>query len=569
VLKHPLGLVAAGLLAAAPLCAQSAKGKTPAAPELPPLAESVTVAVTNVEVVVTDSKGRRVHGLTKDDFAVYEDGIPQPLTNFYAVTGGRTTLADGQEISLTPSETGAAKPAPAEIPAALKAKYVIYVDNLNIDPLHRNRMFRTLIDFLRKTIGPNAEGMILTFNRSVKIRQTFTSDVEELVQTLDDIERQSGGVPSTVSARKDAVQRINDAKSPSEALEIARETSQALDDDLRYTIDGFKQTLESMAGIEGRKILIYLSDGLPQTVGQELYDIIQTKFQTPSAMTAALDFDRTTEYASLVREANAQGVTIYPIDAAGLQISEGVSAEYGQMQVRPSTFVLQQNMQAPLETLAQETGGIAAVNTNDAVRELDEIAKDFSDFYSLGYRSTRGSVDRPHQLEVKVKKKGLRVRYRSSYMEKTIETRTAEAVTAALYYPRLENPLNIHVAFGDPKPYSDGNFLVPVKLSIPLGSLTLVPDGKDYRGRVFVYFVVLDSSGQQSDLQIRPLDIRVENSKYDLARTKDYGYDVQLIMIPGSQKLSVAVRDGVSGSVAYEQQSIFIKAPSERGSGGS
>jgi len=538
-------------------------------PELPPLAESVTVAVTNVEVVVTDSKGRRIHGLTKNDFAVSEDGIPQPLTNFYAVAGGKTTLEDGQEVSLTEPETAPARAAAAEVPAALKAKYVVYVDNLNIDPLHRNRIFKSLIDFLRKTIGPNAEGMVLTFNRSVKIRQSFTADVDELVQTLDQVERESGGVPGTVSSRNDAVQRINDAQSASQALEIARQTSLALADDLRYTIEGLKQTLESMAGIEGRKILIYLSDGLPQSVGQELYDLIQTRFQSPSAMTEGMEFDRTTEYATLVREANAQGVTIYPIDAAGLQITEGVGAEYGNMQVRPNTFILQHNMQAPLQTLAQETGGIAAVNTNDAVRELDEIAKDFSDFYSLGYRSTRGGVDRPHQLQVKVKKSGLRVRYRSGYMEKTIETRTAEAVTAALYYPRAENPLNIHVAFGEPKAYTDGNFLVPVKLSIPLAGITLVPDGKDYRGRVFVYFVVLDSAGQQSDLQIRPLDIRVEGAKYDLARTKDYGYDVQLIMIPGSQKLSVAVRDGVSGSVAYDQKSIFIQPPSERGAGGS
>ena len=62
----------------------------------------------------------------------------------------------------------------------------------------------------------------------------------------------------------------------------------------------------------------------------------------------------------------------------------------------------------------------------------------------------------------------------------------------------------------------------------------LFPDGDVYKGRLYLYFVVLDSSGQQSDLQIRPLDIKVELKSYDSARRKDYGYDVQLVMIPGA-----------------------------------
>jgi VWFA-related protein len=526
--------------------------------DFPALSESVTVAVTNLEVVVTDSKGNRKPGLKKGDFQVFEDGIPQALTNFYAVSGGRTTLSDGTEVSLSDG-TQTSEKAADEIPANLKAKYVIYVDNLNIEPLHRTRVFKSIFPFLDKAIGPNSEGMVVTFNRSLKVRQKFTSDKGILIGALESIMSTSGGGTTMVSQRHDALKQINDAKSEGEAISVARTAARTMDDDLRYSVDGLKTTLNLLAGVEGRKVLIYISDGLPQTVGQELFDTIQTKFRSSSASMEAFTFDRSASYIGIAREANAQGVTLYTIDAAGLQIEEGVKAEYGSSEARPSTFVFQQNYQMPLQMLAKETGGIAAINTNSPDREFNEIARDFSDFYSLGYRSTRGAVDRPHTIEVRLPNHtGLRARYRSGYLEKTVETRTAEAVTAALYYPRTENPLHFAVSVGDPKPYSAENYLVPVRMSIPLQNVTFIPDGDVARGRLFIYFVVLDSEGQQSDLQIRPLDIKIDNKKYDSARKKDYGYDVQLIMIPGAQKLSVAIRDGVSNSVSYTQKGVFV-----------
>ena len=62
------------------------------------MSESVEVSVTSVEVIVTDSKGNRVPGLTREDFEVRQDGVPQPITNFYAVSGGKVLLEDGKSV---------------------------------------------------------------------------------------------------------------------------------------------------------------------------------------------------------------------------------------------------------------------------------------------------------------------------------------------------------------------------------------------------------------------------------------------------------------------------------------
>lgn len=45
------------------------------------MTEIVEVRVINFDVVVTDASGNRVHGLTKDDFELFENDKPQEITN--------------------------------------------------------------------------------------------------------------------------------------------------------------------------------------------------------------------------------------------------------------------------------------------------------------------------------------------------------------------------------------------------------------------------------------------------------------------------------------------------------
>ena len=157
-------------------------------------------------------------------------------------------------------------------------------------------------------------------------------------------------------------------------------------------------------------------------------------------------------------------------------------------------------------------------------------------FYSLGYRSAKGASDRPHKIEVTVKKKGLRVRTRTSFVEKSVETRTAEAVLASLHYARSDNPLQASMSVGDPKPYDKENYLLPVRVAVPIGKLGLLPSGDRYEGQFFVYFAVLDVSGKQSDLQIQRQQVTVPAKDLAAAQRKDFYYDVQLIVVPGGQK---------------------------------
>lgn len=519
---------------------------------LPPISESVEVSVTNIEVFVTDGSGKRVSGLKRDDFELRQDGVPQKITNFYSVSGGKVLLEDGKEMSIDePAEK-------EELPVEVRARYLIYIDNLNIQVQNRNRMFRSLKTWVAQSIGRNAEAMVVTWNRSLKVRRKFTSEAGDIVGLLETIEMETGGGSSIASERRDALHRIDESQSANEATMMARQHSQSLKSDLEFSVNALKDTVNGLAGVSGRKILIYVSEGLPSTAGQELFDAIQIKFREQASTLEQFDFNMNSKYMGIVQAANAQGVTIWPLDASGLQGDDLISAENRQFENRPSAFLMRQNLQGPIELMAEMTGGKAAVNTNDWKSNLDELTKDFSNFYSIGYRSTRAAVDRPHSIEVTVKGKGLKVRSRKGFVEKTIETRTAEAVVAALNYSRDDNPLGIALALGESSPYDGENFLIPARISIPIGKIGLVPTGDTYEGRLFIYFVVLDVSGKQSDLTLREQKITVPVAKLKESQAKFLPYEVKMLVVPGGQKISIAVRDGISNQVSYLQKNFFV-----------
>src|SRR5258708_7609874 len=96
-----LAVLAATIPLAALHGADGPKAKETPSPALPPYVKNVDVSITNLDVIVTDSKGNRVIGLTKDDFEVIEDNLKQSVTNFYAVDAGRVVRV-GDEVVPTP-----------------------------------------------------------------------------------------------------------------------------------------------------------------------------------------------------------------------------------------------------------------------------------------------------------------------------------------------------------------------------------------------------------------------------------------------------------------------------------
>ena len=150
------------------------------------------------------------------------------------------------------------------------------------------------------------------------------------------------------------------------------------------------------------------------------------------------------------------------------------------------------------------------------------------------------------------------MRARKGFLEKTIETKTAEGVLASLFYPRDDNPLGISVSVGAQRPYDRENFAVPVRISVPIGKLGLLPTGDHYEGIFFVYVVARDAAEKQSDLAVQRQVVTIPAKELDKAQRKDWYYDFTMTVAPGAQRISFAVRDSASNQVSYYQKSVFI-----------
>jgi hypothetical protein len=183
---------------------------------------------------------------------------------------------------------------------------------------------------------------------------------------------------------------------------------------------------------------------------------------------------------------------------------------------------------------------------------------DYTSYYSVGYRSLKSGGERPRKVQVKMKAKGLQARSRRSYVEKGLETRITEGVTSALYFARDDNPLAVGVEVGQAAPADAQNYLVPIRIRVPFGRITLLPEGPIARGRLILYFIVVDSEGKQSELANQVVPVEVDAKELGNLSRKDFVYDVRLLMIPGGQRLSLAVRDEPTNTVSYVQQSVFV-----------
>ncbi|MGH9308488.1 MAG: VWA domain-containing protein, partial [Vicinamibacterales bacterium] len=117
--------------------------------------------------------------------------------------------------------------------------------------------------------------------------------------------------------------------------------------------------------------------------------------------------------------ANRQNTSIYPVDPRGLAAMEyGINEGVGQTQDRNHLAASLDT----LRTLASNTDGRAIVNRNDLATGMQQIIRDSSGYYLLGYNSTQAPTDgKFHEIKVRVSRRGVDVRARKGYWAFTAE----------------------------------------------------------------------------------------------------------------------------------------------------
>jgi len=531
----------------------------PAFPQQQPtfFSETIEVRVINVDVVVTGRDGRPITGLTKEDFELFENGKPQPITNF---------LEMRPENSPVPPPPGSPKQAPADTPPPPDTRarnVVVFLDTTTIHPFTRDRIFKPLEKFLRRAMRAGDHVMIVSWNPGLKVDLEFTNDVAVATKTLD---RLIGTTTQALSTRFElettekriaglpADYALNGEKPEiGEAVREAEIYAHKVTFQQSQRVEALKSVMASLRGIGGRNAMVIFTDQLSINPALPIFEFIDrikeqfTNGQSYVPRVAAQRYDEPGLPKQVADIANSSGITLYPISASGLGIDmSSISAENRGTYNAVSTEMSHSDESLlAMHEIAEATGGKALTNSNNFDLAFDTLTQDMISYYSLGYHTEGQRQDAVRTINVKLRRKGYTLRARETFIEKSLKSEMQDAVAANLLYPIAKNDLNVSMAkAGEPAAASDQHVVVPVTITIPTASLTLIPDGTDLVGQFSSYTAFIRNDGRVSEVKQQQHQLRFPADS--LKRRKAITVKYDLTIDDKTEGVSVGIMDDTS-----------------------
>jgi VWFA-related protein len=406
------GLIVVGLLAA-PLSAQQA----------PTFRSSVRLV--NVTVIAHDSAGRPVTNLTASDFQVFEDGKEEKIEVFSINTDRQAQTATA---ALTPPPTLA----PNLFTNRLQTRdgggvSVVLLDRLNSSFEDQKQARDQILRLLANAQPRDRLALYVLESDTVTVLHDFTSDTSRLIAVLN---RYLG--KTSVELARSEEQAPDFARTGIAALDADTEawlnrTQQMVSETfLRrravLTTDALEGIANHLAGIPGRKNLIWVSAAFPLVVVTDHGPQLMNK-----------------EVNRASRAINSADIAVYPVDIRGLvpalnptTATATVAKGATPTPVFTTMARVSQN-QDTMETIAAATGGRAYLNTNAIGESIRRAIDDSRVSYVLGYRSSRPDNDNKFRnIAVKVTRSGVNLRYRKGYLAAAPRVGDSRARLAAL-----------------------------------------------------------------------------------------------------------------------------------------
>jgi VWFA-related protein len=392
----------------------------PQAPQEPLVFRTGTDLVT-IDALVTDGKGEVVQGLTKADFQIVEKGRPQTISAFTFMS---TPLIERKQFDPVP--VAPIRDVVSNRVAPHSRAYAIVIDDLHLVELHIERTRRMLTDLLGSIPLTDRVAVIFTGRSDLSVDLTDDRAAEMLA----------------VGRLKDALGFALDPVEVACGAKEAQRRHQALG-----TLDVLRNVATILAHTKAdERSIVYVSEGFtydfnaapvsgslptfpgvppvraPQK-GQRLDDPIACDVDglaTPpiSQTTLPGNPQENPGDADLVRRtlqdifdaATRADVRVYTIDPRGNLPPE--AEVRGSPKGQPKITTQNDFMRS----VAANTGALAAVQASDMHWAVRKVLSDTSSYYLLGYTPDPLARDgQYHEIEVKVLRPGLHVRYRKGY----------------------------------------------------------------------------------------------------------------------------------------------------------
>jgi VWFA-related protein len=534
------------------------------------LVESIEVRVANIDVVVRDKAGNPVTGLTKDDFELFEDGKKQPITNLYEVHRTAPPVA----AQRTSSDAAPSAAPPAEAVERRPRKLILFVDSYSLDASRKTPILAAVEKFIDRQMRPEDQAMLISWRMSVNVITPFTSDKAALKSGIASIAQAPRG-PNEISKLKGDIQeliRIALSGTLMMTMQEARDRSMKLVDTFgtnllmreEQLLNDLGRMSSTLAGVEGKKVLVFAGADLPEHPGADLYQYVNAEFarflsrnENPLDLqvVTGVTGNRTKQaITNVANQAGAYGVTIYTIDAA--EMNNDFSAESDSPSDPSESFSHFANTSAALETIAKITGGVAVANTSNFDLAFDTIERDLDSYYSLGYKpSDNGRTTR--KIVVKTKDRSYSVRNPETFTVRSADDQMKDRTVANLY-TATPGSWPVAIRTGAPKKDGRGIYAIPVQV-VMASTLTLLPEGKELTGGFVLYLVVGNVGGGPSEVIRRPETLRVPATAEAQVRAKPMTFTTTIRVKAGESMLAVGIIDQTSAATGFARLKLVAR----------
>jgi VWFA-related protein len=566
-----LGLGAAWVRSAPPQ--PQASGERPS---FPAQAEIVTV-----DVVVTRD-GQPVLDLSREDFALREEGQAQEIVAFDAVhrpapAPAAAGAAGGAAAPRVPEPRTSSNAVPA---ARAGSHFVVVFDELHLGPAEAVRARKAVAEFLATGVGDGDRVALVGTWEGARWTARLPEGRDALRRALDRLQPRLVG------------EAVRDRMTDYEAMRIDRDRDPLVTDVVMRRLLDTTEIGQDTASpgnpalSQGDQVAGWRDDVLSRAAG--VYARANARNEQALGVVeralAALVLERGRKsllfvsggmvqdprlgiYRSVVNEARRVNAAVYFVDARGLEGAQaGMQGEIGtrtEFRDLGSWFTEARERGEGSQALAADTGGFSLGDTNDLAGGLARIGRESRSYYLLGYAPTNRAADgRFRKIEVRVLRPGVTVRARRGYYAPGAEgkrTKPAEGRDAAIQRA-LDAPFDLGElplrAIADVGPSREpGKATVRLLVEADVRGLAFEQKGGAAKDALDLLVLVAQrDSGeftrfdQQLEMSLKPeTRARYERDGFPITR--------EMALVPGPYQARIVARDrnnGRLGSLLHE-----------------
>jgi VWFA-related protein len=573
---------------------KSDKEKDRPAAQKPGEVVKIGVTLVQVDVTVTDKKGKPVTDLRPEDFEVLQNHRPQHITNFSYVTPAPAAAASPEAVKANEKKAAAEPPAPPPHlkPENIRRTIALVVDDLALSFESTASVRLALKKFVDEQMQPGDLVAILRTAAGMGALQQFTNDKRLLYAAIERV-RWS---PSHGSINTFAPVEMNPmagmaATNKLPVNDSAFDLRGAYDkpDLVVSQVDQFRQevftigtlgalgfAVRGLRELPGRKSIVLFSDVL------RIYNREQSITRVQDALENLIDL------------ANRAAVSFYTVDARGLAVlamtavddlsgdlenpfSATQNTNYARFLATTETGLAERQRefresQEGLRYLADRTGGVFVGNNNDLNRGIARALQDQTGYYLIGFVpeeatfKARNGKREFQQIDVRAKREGLRVHSRNGFYGITNEEDRPQSKSAvqqllmALTSPFGLSDIRVKMTtqfWHDPK---KGPFINAL-LHIDARDLVFEALANGWQRTSFeVGAFTFGDNGRAVDQSVRSYMVSMNQADYKRTLERGIFYRINLpIKKPGAYQLRTAIRDSQSNKVGAANQ--FIEVP--------